>query len=333
MSTGGFRRGDLVEVKSPAEILATLDATGALDGLPFMPEMVLLCGRRFSVERRAERLRDTVHSSGTRRLVDGVFLAQERCDGKAHGGCQAECRILWKEAWLRGAHAGAPASGPFPAADAAALLARASAGTRTQRDGEARWRCQATALPGCTEHVKLWDPCGYLRELTSGNVGLGRFARVMSRVVVQEPMRKMRLIDEVHVRGSAKKGETFPALGLQPGERVRVKSPDEIARTLNEEGRNRGLWFDREMLQYCGQQFRVRQRVRTFINDHDGKMVELKNEAITLEGVVCSGDHSLRRWFCAREIRPYWRECWLERVDPAVGVSEPGPARASGDGR
>src|SRR5262249_43584387 len=162
MGTSGFRRGDLVEVKSPAEILATLDASGALDGLPLMPEMVALCGKRFTVERRAERVCDTVHYSGTRRLADAVFLDQERCDGKGHGRCQAECRILWKEAWLRVADAGGPAAGPFPAAETDALMARATAGAHTQRDGEQRWRCQATDLPACTEHVKLWDPRGYL---------------------------------------------------------------------------------------------------------------------------------------------------------------------------
>jgi hypothetical protein len=47
-------------------------------------------------------------------------------------------------------------------------------------------------------------------------------------------------------------------------------------------------------------------------------MVELKNEAVTLDGVVCSGDLSLRRWFCPRAIYPFWRECWLERVEPAI---------------
>ena len=36
---------DWVIVKSPAEILATLDTDGMLDGLPFMPEMLELCGR------------------------------------------------------------------------------------------------------------------------------------------------------------------------------------------------------------------------------------------------------------------------------------------------
>ena len=232
----------------------------------------------------------------------------------------------------RGADAGGPPAGPFPAEESEALLARATAGTRTQRDGEQRWRCQATDLPACTEHVKLWDPRGYLRELSSGNVGVRQFARVMSRAVVREPMRKLGLIDEVHVRGSAKKGDSFPALDCSRGSGWRVKSREEIARTLNEQGRNKGLWFDEEMLRYCGQEFRVRRRVRTFINDQDGKMVELKNEAITLEGVVCSGDRSIRRWFCSRELYPYWRECWLERVEASPAARRARPS-ASGSRR
>ena len=44
--TGAFRPGDLVEVKSADEILATLDADGTLDHLPFMPEMVEFCGAK-----------------------------------------------------------------------------------------------------------------------------------------------------------------------------------------------------------------------------------------------------------------------------------------------
>jgi len=41
--------GDIVEVRSEAEILATLDADGALDALPFMPEMLQYAGKRLAV--------------------------------------------------------------------------------------------------------------------------------------------------------------------------------------------------------------------------------------------------------------------------------------------
>ena len=49
-----LRPGDLVEVRSEAEILATLDANGRLDNLPFMPEMLAHCGRQYRVEKRAD---------------------------------------------------------------------------------------------------------------------------------------------------------------------------------------------------------------------------------------------------------------------------------------
>src|SRR5271154_6745856 len=67
MSADGFRKGDLVEVRRPPEILATLDAHGMVDGLPFMPEMAAYCGRRFAVDRRADRMCDTIRYTGTRR--------------------------------------------------------------------------------------------------------------------------------------------------------------------------------------------------------------------------------------------------------------------------
>ncbi len=316
-----MRRGDLVEVRSPGEILATLDAEGALDRMPFMPEMAAFCGRRFVVDRRAERVCDTVHYSGSRRPVDTVYLADLRCDGAAHGGCQAECRFFWKEAWLRHADEGRPEAGRPDPREAEALVARCAGGVQrtvpVEGRPEQRWRCQATDLAQATTHVELWDPRGYLRELTSGNVPLGHFLKVTARAVVQEPMRKLGLVPEIHLAGTRTAPVADPPLGLQPGEWVQVRSKEEIAATLTPQGRNKGLWFDREMMPYCGGTYRVRRRVSRFVNDQDGKMIELKSDCVTLDGVVCSGDLSLRRWFCGRAIISYWRECWLRRVEPS----------------
>src|SRR5947199_387492 len=46
--------GDWVEILSKNEILATLDSNGRLEGLPFMPQMLKFCGRRFQVHKRAQ---------------------------------------------------------------------------------------------------------------------------------------------------------------------------------------------------------------------------------------------------------------------------------------
>ena len=330
MSHEELHRDDLVEVKSPSEILATLDDRGALGDLPFMPEMVAYCGRRFRVERRADKVCDTVKYTGSRRIPEAVLLDDLRCDGSGHDGCQAECRLFWKESWLRKVADGERPPPPFPPADAAALLERASRNTRSTAvvDGrpQTRYRCQNTDLPGYSTYLSVWDPRPYLREYTSGNVSFWHFLRVAARAAVTELLRKLGLVPDVHLPGTALKGDKFEPLNLQRGELVRIKSREEIAKTLTPAGRNKGLWFDREMLPYCNGVYRVRQRIGRFINEQDGRIIVLKNESITLDGVVCSGDRSVCRWLCPRAIYPYWRECWLERVEPT------GAAPATGGG-
>ena len=93
--------GEIVEVRSEQEILATLDERGEIDGMPFMPEMLEFCGKRFRVFKRADKTCDTIKLTGSRRIHDTVHLEDLRCNGQAHGGCQAMCLFFWKEAWLR----------------------------------------------------------------------------------------------------------------------------------------------------------------------------------------------------------------------------------------
>jgi len=320
-----LHRGDLVEVRSPREILATLDADGRLDGLPFMPEMVSFCGRRYPVRRRADKICDTVDYSGSRRLHHGVILDELRCDGSEHDGCQAECRLFWKTAWLRPVSLDDRPAPPFPSEDAEALRARTTGFVRTVTESngkrEVTYRCQNTELPRATEYLSVWDPRPYVNEWLSRNVSLGHFLTVTTRAVIAEPMRKFGMLPEVHLPGTARKDERFPALDLKPGEWVRVKSREEIARTLTADGRSLGMLFDKEMLPYCGGVYQVRQRITRFIHERNGKMMTPRTAPVTLEGVVCSGDRSICRWFCPREIFPYWREFWLERVPPPANGS------------
>src|SRR5713226_8952057 len=64
----GLRVGEAVEVRSAEEILATLDEHGCLDSLPFMPEMLQFCNKRFTVYKRADKTCDTIGKTGGRRL-------------------------------------------------------------------------------------------------------------------------------------------------------------------------------------------------------------------------------------------------------------------------
>jgi hypothetical protein len=330
----GFRAGEIVEVKSREEILATLDKHGELDDLPFMPEMLQFAGQRFPLYRRAVKFCDTKDWTGMHRLDSTVHLEGVRCDGSAHGGCQAGCLLFWREDWLKpvsgdtsgdAASAAAQRSEPDPAAAActeADLLA--ATGEGDEADGTRRYSCQATELTRAgPERLAWWDARVYVRDVRAGNsraLPMLRSVLILLFNVVQAGSRrylppKLRLI-----RG----GQKFPfvlgqldrtpkmTLDLQPGELVRVKSREEILATLDHKATNRGLSFDAEMLKYCGTQARVLRRVERIIDEPTGKMLRFRNDCIILEGVICSADF---HQYCPRSIYPYWREIWLERVE------------------
>jgi hypothetical protein len=317
-----LRPGDVVEVKSPAELLATLDDGDARENMPFMPEMLRHAGRRYTVSRRADKICDTVSSSptGSRRLNSTVYLDDLRCDGSAHGGCQAGCKLYWKEEWLRRVDddAGTSEPGEEPSPE---LEAVAEAGTRTIREGETEevWRCQATEAVKASEHLRVFkDSDQYVREFRSGNFPRLRFIGLLVRALVIELAHRVGLVKALPLHGPGPKSPPTETLDLQPGELVQVRSPAEIKATLNDQGFNRGLSFDREMLPYCGRTLRVKARVNRLINEKTGRMLRIPKDCIILEGSVCSGECSTGRWFCGREIYPYWREAWLRRVeDPA----------------
>ena len=327
-ASGGLRAGDTVMVRSAGEILATLDGDGTLDAMPFMPEMMRFLGRRFVVSKKAQKVCDTIAYTGSRRLERTVLLEDLRCDGSAHDGCQAECRIYWKEAWLRRCEPAEPDASAGTPEELRALAARLGPHVKRSADGAETYRCQATDLLRCTTRYRLWQPGQYVRELTSGNVRPVRFFRVMARAAWWEARRKLGRLPVVHLAGSRREPAQDEDLALRPGDWVEVKSRDELKQALTPHGRNRGLWFDWEMERYCGTRQRVRSRVARFIDDRDGRMVVLKTDAVTLDGVTCTGDYSSRRWFCPRAVYPYWREAWLKRAPAPAAAERPDTSAA-----
>jgi hypothetical protein len=321
-----LRIGEVVEVRGAEEILATLDENGELDGLPFMPEMLAFCGRRLRVQKLALKLCDTITWTGMYRMRDAVHLEGSRCDGQAHGGCQAGCSIYWKVAWLRRVPAGEPEPAPAPPR---CTLATLSSATRRPADpadpadpGEERYSCQATRLlRAAPERIPSWDARQYLRDVRSGNTGALAMARTIAVGLFNEYQDwSRRLPAPLRIRA----GRRYPfidgkldktprqTLDLRPGELVRVKRLEEIVATLDANNANRGMSFDGEMVRYCGREARVLRRVERIIDEQSGKMLRFKNPCIVLEDVTCVGAYHRQ---CPRGIYPYWREIWLERVE------------------
>src|SRR3989442_12907520 len=69
-----LRPGDLAEIRAADEILQTLDVDGTLDYLPFMPERVEFCGRRFRTPRPLSEFR----RAGRWRIVPRVEFPGHR---------------------------------------------------------------------------------------------------------------------------------------------------------------------------------------------------------------------------------------------------------------
>ena len=150
--------GELVEVRSQLEIFATLDDNGALDGMPFMPEMLQFVGQYFPVYKLAHKTCDTATRTGGRSVTHTVHL-RLRCDGSAHDGCQAGCLIFWKEAWLKRAEGDARAVSAAPMSSVSEVTAPAVTLVQLQRatsrpdpvEPNTRiYTCQNTEIPKAT---------------------------------------------------------------------------------------------------------------------------------------------------------------------------------------
>jgi hypothetical protein len=302
--------------------MATLDAQGCLDAMPFMAEMARFCGQRFQVFKSAHKTCDTIHTYTGRHLPDAVHLAGLRCDGGFHGGCQAGCLFFWKEAWLRRVEGPRDAAaGPRGHAaveseavrDGIARLARQTRG-EDMSAGEPRYRCQATELLRATTPLSIFDPRHYLRDVTTGNLTSQRLLRGVV-FALYDKLQRLRVTWRSR-NGTAKADRPIERLNLQPGELVQVRSKAEIMATLDDGVRNRGLSFDGEMAPYCGRTMRVLRRVERILDEKTGKMLRLRKDCIILEDAVCSGLRcGIRRLGCPKSVYPYWREAWLRRVE------------------
>jgi hypothetical protein len=331
----GLRAGELVEVRSREEILATLDEKGQLDSQPFMPEMLAYCGRQFPVRANAHKTCDTVQHTGARRMENTVHLADLRCDGQAHGGCQAECLLFWKEAWLKRVSGPSEASSstvPSLGAEGCTESDIRGAVSREDAEGETCYSCQATQLVESSFSVNHMDPRPFLKDYQSGNVPFGELANsLFFRFVANTiPHIAYRLLIDIYnrvqkirggipyplIRGRVEGKTPRGVLGLKPGDKVRVRSLEEIEQTIDARQRNRGMRYDWEMVNYCGKTMVVHSVVDQIINETTGRMMKFSNPCIILEGGICPSRFSDRgRVGCPRAIYSYFRENWLERIE------------------
>src|SRR5262249_47217275 len=160
--------------------------------------------------------------------------------------------------------------------------------------GQPTYVCQATQVPFATRALGWWDLRQYFEDYWSGNVGLERifsaliystYYNVSQSVIGLGPAMRW-FYNRFHrlwrgtlcprTPGLIPEGKPTPTdtLNLQPGELVRVKSHKEILKTVNAGNKNRGMYWDAELVPYCGGTYRVLKRVTKLIDEKTSKMVE-----------------------------------------------------------
>ena len=327
------RRGDVVRVRSREEILATLDADGSLAALPFMPEMLAYAGKELPVWARADKTCDTLYWTGNRQMDKTVHLVGARCDGSAHGGCQASCMLFWREEWLEWPdRSGQPISAPDGLrAQPTVTDAVLEKATNVSAEPGAAYRCQATEHFRASSAIPRHNYAQYVHDVRIRNVTAGVVIRGLLFFVLTKYQRLTKRFFPTWLRIARGRdapfvvpggnGDRIPAIELKPGDMVEIKSKEEILPTLGPDQRNRNMWFDAEMLPFCGRRARVVANVTQILDEGTGKMIKL-SDCYVLEDVVCLG---LYHRFCQRAITPYWRSGWLRKVDDTLPASPPLP--------
>jgi hypothetical protein len=302
-----LRPGEWVQIKSPLEIFETLDADGMLEGLPFMPEMLEFCGQRARIARRAEKtcieypgggykIREFLNNETF--LLDGI-----RCSGKNHDGCQRACMIFWKKSWLRkmGPEETVRSNDASPADSSGKKLRTMASPTR--------YICQSTELARATQPLtreRIFLKCLY--EIRSGSRGIFEMTKLVAAPLWRKATSR---IPRKQLSGTLKR-TPVGHLNLQPGELVTIRPALQIAETLDNRGRNRGLTCDYGMSNHSGEKLRVRHRLDRMISEATGEMRKVE-ATVVLEGLNCTCANVVGG--CPRQDFIYWREIWLERLE------------------
>ena len=300
-----FRIGDRVRVKAASAVIRSLDGQGRSSGLPFMPQMVKHCGSDARVVRWVNNVcfpqGDQVRFAN---LENCVILDVPRCNGENHGYCQMGCPLIWNTRWLE-SHSTA-ATNAVDTEDSQLheqlLLELAVANSKNADVGTVV--CQATQLHQITVKRPRRDWNQYVDELNLNRVSASTMASSFCSGLLA------RVTQRNAVVGTCKRTPHSP-LHLSVGDEVTVKDRAAIQSTLDANGKNRGLWFDPLMLNFCGRTLRVTKRISVLVDEKTGQVRQLKTPAVVLDDLTCRPE---RRRFCSRLLHLFWREVWLQRA-------------------
>lgn len=153
--------------------------------------------------------------------------------------------------------------------------------------------------------------CQAVTNSVQGDESTLEYMRRRAMVFLRDMARKYRrrAAADAPKRGVAPAAST--ACLLAAGDRVQVKSLEEIKETLDERGFTKGCKFMEQMKSYCGQEHRVAGRVEKFFDEARCRTLKCK-DIVLLDEIYCDG--SVVRG-CDRLCFLFWRTEWLRKLD------------------
>lgn len=243
--------GQWVRVKTYADIQSTLVERGT-GGMAYIPAVMnKYCGRIMRVQKSLDCFYDEVSMRllKMRKSSPSVLLEGAGCDGSqiAGGGCDRNCLIFWREAWLQ----------PLPPEEV-----------------------PISAEPSAAPSAAATD----IRRISTSSDPVDDDAKNADRI--------------------------------RPGSLVRVKTREEILRTLDGRGVCGQVGFVAEhMQQFCGSVFVVEKCVERFYDEKDDFVSRMEN-TYALAGVYCDGHQPDSKQVCNRGCALFWKGEWLELLPP-----------------
>lgn len=128
---------------------------------------------------------------------------------------------------------------------------------------------------------------------------------------------KFNLAPNYFFPGSGRKEIKSP-YDFKVGERIRVKSFEQIKSTLDDQGKYDGLCFMPEMKAFCGEEHVIFKRVDRILLESTGRLRCLHGVVI-LQDLVCSGSMHYK---CDRTCFFFWKQIWLERAEKGGETDE-----------
>lgn len=193
------------------------------------------------------------------------------------------------------------------------LAARAARAVRVGSGSEPTYMCLITEMKKASLPMAWWDIRHYLADVACGNRSLKEVVRTLLLDIFCWAQKKRGGVGFPYMEPGTLKKTPVSNLNLQPGDLVRIKMPDAIMKTLDGNGKTKGLRFDVGMFRYCGGEYRVVTRAYRLIDQTTGKMIQMSEQApcIMLDGVICHADYQK---LCPRTEYLFWREAWLDKV-------------------